>query len=515
MALRSTRLLCVLLVGRLMGPAAAAEPRFRPERLYAGFYASGFMHDRVEKRGGMTYEVSVRKLLDLTHRNGFNCLYLAIRQDELDNGRFQFWLSECAKRDIRIVCQLDFAYLRDNSEVDQLVSKAVGFIKRHGTHPAVLAISVREEPSAALLPKLQAYYAGILRAAPETVLQLTHSKTDAAAVTPEPYPHLMGGDPYPFHWTAWAQGYTATPRYAFDWFRKRCHNFQGAAHARKALYQLTFTTNAMSRSYAESELESRYGEKKPELLKQIRRWAKDGNQSWFIDPADGRYVCWELHRPPRNATRAMVWIGVMEGAKSFLHWSLSPSYPPEWTEKGGPARTKFFTAGGIDLAGDGPELAEYAETFRELRRFEDLILNMRKDTTALISAPGLLHRMHQLDTGKWLAVVVNTRIGSWNKGNTYFLKTDDVYRFGKRGRPVDFRPDEAPHRYTIEVPPSLGVPYDLHTGDPLGRSPGEHEAQYELELMPGRGRFLAIGRKSDLSDAMRRCRNPLRPAQAE
>ena len=89
------------------------------------------------------------------------------------------------------------------------VGKAVGFHKHYGTHPAVLAISVREEPSAALLPKLRAYYAGILEAAPDAVLQLTHAKTDAAAVTPEPYPHLMGGDPYPFHWTSWAQGYTS------------------------------------------------------------------------------------------------------------------------------------------------------------------------------------------------------------------------------------------------------------------------------------------------------------------
>jgi len=514
MILHRTWLLCALLANCLRSPAAT-EPRFRPNRLYAGFYASGFMHDRVEKRGGMVYEVSVRKLLDLTQRNGFNCLYLAIRQDELDNGRFQFWLSECAKRDIRIVCQLDFAYLRDNSDVGRLVSKAVGFIRRYGTHAAVLAISVREEPSAALLPKLQAYYAGILKSVPETILQLTHAKTNAAAVQPEPYPHLMGGDPYPFHWTSWAQGYTATPRYAFDWFRKRCHNFQGAAYARKALYQLTFTTNAMSRAYSESELENRYGKTKPELLKQIRRWAKNGNQSWFIDPADGRYVCWELHRPPKNATRTMVWIGVMEGAKSFLHWSLSPSYPREDATEREPARTKFFTMGGIDLAGDGPELTEYGETFRELRRFEDLILSMRKDTTSLISAPGLEHRMHQLDTGEWLAVVVNTRIGSWNEGNTYFFNTDDIYRFNERGRPVDFRPDEVPHRYTVEVPPSLGVPYDLHTGDPLRRASEEREALYELTLMPGRGRFLAIGRRSDAMDVMRRCRDSVDPAQAE
>ena len=511
----ATWLLGVLLACGLTYPVPGAEPRFRPDRLYAGFYASGFMHDRVETRGGMTYEVSVRKLLDLTQRNGFNCLYLAIRQTELDNGRFQFWLSECGKRDIRIVCQLDFAYLRENSDIDQLVGKAVGFHKHYGTHPAVLAISVREEPSAALLPKLRAYYAGILEAAPDAVLQLTHAKTDAAAVTPEPYPHLMGGDPYPFHWTSWAQGYTATPRYAFDWFRKRCHTFQEAAVARNALFQLTFTTNAMSRSYDESELAERYGESKPELLKQIRHWAKDGNQSWSIDPADGRYVCWELHRPPRHATRAMLWIGVMEGAKSFLHWSLSPSYPLEWVKKNEPARTTFFTAGGIDLAGDGPELEEYAETFRELRRFEDLILNMRKDTTALISAPGLMHRMHQLDTGTWLAVVVNTCIGSWNKGDTYFLGNADVYRFSKRGRPVDFRPDEVPHRYTVDVPSSLGVPYDLHSGVPLRRASGEHEGQYELELMPGRGRFLAIGREEDLADVMRRCRAPTRPVQAE
>ena len=514
MIMRSVRLSCVLLTVCLLYPTAEGKPRFRPDRLYAGFYASGYMHDRVEKRGGMKYEQGVRKLLNLVQRNGFNCLYLAIRHDELDNGRFPFWLAECAKRDIRIVCQLDFAYLRNNSNVDELVAKAVGFLKRFGAHPAVLAISVREEPPASLLGKLQAYYTGILKAAPDTVLQLTHAKTNAAAVTPEPYPHLMGGDPYPFHWTPWAQGYTATPRYAFTWFRKNCHAFWESAYARKALYQLTFTSNAYWRSCDEAELKKRYG-KKPALLKQIRKWAKDGNQSWFIEPKTGLYARWELHRPPTNATRAMVWIGVMEGAKSLLHWSLSPSYPPEPAGKRAPERTKFFTMGGVDLAGDGPELAEYAETFRTLRRFEDLILNMRKDTTSLIGAPELMLRMHQLDTGQWLAVVVNTHIGSWNKGDTRYFKNDDVYRFSKRGRPLDFQPDEAPRSYRIKVPTSLGVPYDLHTGKPLWRASGKHEATYALRLMPGRGRFLFIGRRSDLPRVLRRCKKPASPARAK
>ena len=503
--------LVLFLLFVLTGPACA-DTRFmpdKPDRLYAGFYASGYMHDRVEKRGGMKYEHSVSKLLDLTQSNGFNCLYLAIRQDELDNGRFDFWLAECGKRDIRIVCQLDFAYLYSEGHLDALVPKAVKFIKRYGTHPVVLAISVREEPSASLLPELQQYYTRILEAAPDTILQLTHAKTNAAAIMPPPYPHLMGGDPYPFHWTSWAQGYTATPAYGFDWFQKRCHNFWEAANTRNALFQLTFTTDAMSRAYEESEIESRYGQKKPELLRQIKQWAQDGNQSWNIDSENGRYVCWELHRPPTNATRAMVWIAVMEGAKSLLHWSLMPSYPPETTTANA-SRTSFFTMGGVDLAGDGPELAEYAATVRELRRFENLILNMRKDTTSLITAPGLMHRMHQLDTEQWLVVAVNTRIGTWNDGNTRFLKEDDLYRFSAKGRPLDFRPYEQAHRYTIEVPATLGVPYDLHTRKPLPNASTENKRLYELQLMPGRGRLLLIGGKSDLSSVGERCGDPAR-----
>ena len=420
----------------------------------------------------MGYEESVRKLLDLTHRHGFNCLYHAIRQDELANGRFDFWLEECAKRDIRLVCQLDFAYLRDTSNVGELVGKTVEFLTRYRDHPVPLAISVKEEPSTALLPTLRAYYAGILKEVPDAVLQLTHAKTDAAALTPEPYPHLMGGDPYPFHWTGWAQGYTATPAYGFDWYRKRCHNFWDAATVRGALYQLTFTSNGLIRYREESELVDRYAEKQPDLLQRIRQWAENGNQSWFIDPETGLYAVWELHRPPRNATRAMVWIGIMEGAKSLLHWSLSPSYPPGYVDPDGPPKVEIFTMGGVDLAGDGPELAEYAEAFREIRRFENLVLNMRKDTTSLISAPGLLQRMHQLDTGEWLAVVVNTRIGSWNKGNTTYFESGDRYRFDDRGRPLDFKPDPGPHTYTVTVPLDLGMPHDLHTGEKLTRAKG-------------------------------------------
>ena len=496
-----------ILTGLLAGGACAGQDRFKTDRFLAGFYAYGYMHDRVEKRGGMNYEESVEKLLNLTQRNGFNCLCLSVRRDELENGRFDFWLDECAKRDIRLVCQLEFAYLRDTSDIDDLVGKAVGFLKRYQGHPVPLAISVKEEPSAALLPKLRAYYAGILKEVPDAVLQLTHAKTDAAALTPEPYPQLMGGDPYPFHWTSWAQGYTATPAYGFDWYRKRCHNFWEAATVRGALYQLTFTSNGYSRSFDESEMIERYAEKQPDLLKRIRQWAEDGNQSWFIDPDTGRYAVWELHRPPKNATRAMVWIGIMEGAKSFLHWSLSPSYPPDFVEEDGPRKTKYFTMGGVDLAGDGPELAEYAEAFREIRRFEDLVLNMRKDTTSLISAPDVMHRMHQLDTGQWLAVVVNTRIGSWNEGNTTYLEAGDRYRFDDRGRPLDFKPDPGPHTCTITVPLDLGVPYDLHNGELLARAPGDNEGMYNLELLPGRGRFLFIGASTDLPAVMGRCKN--------
>ncbi|MAE67335.1 MAG: hypothetical protein CMJ18_23995 [Phycisphaeraceae bacterium] len=497
-------LVVVLLIGMCTGQVRAAEPRFSAERLYAGFHAYGYMHDRVERRGGMKYEQSVVRLLDLVQRHGFNCLYLAVRQGELDDGRFDFWLAQCAARDIRLVCQLDFAYLRNGSDVDAFVRKAVSFQRRYGKHEAVLAISVREEPLASLLPKLKVYYEGILREVPDARIQLTHAKTNAAALTPEPYPHLMGGDPYPFHWTAWAQGYTATPAYGFTWYRKRCHNFWEAAAVRGSLYQLTFTSNAYCRFYTEPELIERYAEKKPDLLERIRRWAKDGNQSWFIDPETGRHAVWMLHRPPPNATRAMVWIGFMEGAKSMLHWSLVPSYPPDLVEKDGPAKVKHFNAGGIDLAGDGPELAEYAASFREIRRFENLILNMRKDTTSLIGAPGLMHRMHELDTGQWLAVVVNTHIGAWNDGNSTFLAADDRYRFDERGRAIDFRPDPDPRTFRIEVPVDLGAPFDLHTGRALRRAKEGGKGSYSLDLLPGRGRFLLVASKADLSALMPR-----------
>ena len=48
---RPVQMLYVLLACCVMHQASRAESRFTPDRLYAGFYASGFMHDRVEKRG--------------------------------------------------------------------------------------------------------------------------------------------------------------------------------------------------------------------------------------------------------------------------------------------------------------------------------------------------------------------------------------------------------------------------------------------------------------------------------
>ena len=65
MSVRCALVLCVVMIACLASPSIADDATFKPDRFYAGFYASGFMHDRVEKRGGMKYEASVVKLLGL------------------------------------------------------------------------------------------------------------------------------------------------------------------------------------------------------------------------------------------------------------------------------------------------------------------------------------------------------------------------------------------------------------------------------------------------------------------
>lgn len=488
-----------------------SKDRGRGEKFLAGFYIYPYYVQQVAKRQGQNYAAFLDAWMRKLTAKGFSLFYVTASSSNFDD-----WIRLSEKYNFKMIIQLDFAYLTTPNLDDVRIKApaAIRFIKTYKDHPNVLAFNVKEEPSKDLMQTLDEYYRKIRAEVPEVPLHILHNNRDSLRYSFETPITVAATDRYAFWgWDASASGYCATPSSALDWFRKDMEVYAQYALDRGALFQAVFTTVANIHVTTDDMIRTgAYGN-----YSRILQLALDENQGWSR-LAWKRFKYVKYYRPPANNTRAMVWLSVLNGAQSVLHWSGSPTDPIQEAiltkelYKSQPANLSGEPPGtAADLARDDfdiqmfgpgntgtPMLEEYAAAVADLQNYGWFINRMKPSadqTKAMVSNENAHARLFDLPgySGKIL-VIVNTDVGRWGTNSVRSLvERNDVFRIDPMGNVVGYTPQRTPR--TLTVRSSLpGKLLNAGTGRLLGPA-----GEGEVNIAPGGGAFVYLGDETEWS----------------
>jgi hypothetical protein len=451
-------------------------------------------------------------------RGGFNFLYVG---GVADTDLWRRLLDLCAQYHIAVVPQLDFAYLSSPSQdVNQLVARAVPFIKKYKEHPAVVAFSVREEPSLEIMPALKQYFEGILREVPDAPLHLLHNQLPTLEHAEPPHPQIIGTDRYPFWWEFGSGGHRATPRYALHWYRSQLDRYYQLAAGRGAEFQAVFTASTLETVMAPEQIRKSFYPAsvtdafREQSYRRIAGFAASTNQGWAPGPV-GNFMFWKYYRPPANCVRAMAWLAVAEGARSLANWAWAPPHEDrqDFAHRAHGRAGHEYTCSITGWDGQGtPQLEEYSAFAKDIRPYGKLIRAMTKEYSSVRKLPSGQERaaggpaaapvfaVAGEDVG-WSAfqvegfsgrviLVVNTQVGQWCEGRSpTMLSPKDTYRIDEQGNLMDYEAFDQPRALPCRILAGGLECVDLATGSAL--KPGADGA-VSLPVLPGGGHFLFL-----------------------
>jgi hypothetical protein len=528
---------------------------------------------------------------------GFNAFNIGVANDPkgtptAENRRkkpyIKFFVELSEEYNFKIIPLLDSVYFKDDrelykkdhreyiefmkSQIEQDAPRAIECIKKYKDKRNVLSFSVAEEPTdCEFMHWLMAYYDAIceglsdvkfdliFKAARERLpLYLSDSPNLASGV---PFPFTMGVDLYIFWWEFSGGCFLAAPSTkssgAFGWYVRKLKILGRCARERNTHFKVVFTAASQEQVITEQVLDS-YGTAK----ERIKQYAEMGEHGWLY-PFEDQDAPWGLdanllkyfryYHPPRNCTRAMVWLAVMMGAKSIFQWALKPT--PRDVRKliRNNVPTELFEAMfdkekekkwywrvhilGLDNEGTYM-LDEYTEACQYLQRFGWLINNMEYDdkqdpsdwwngedwrnSSSGLEIIGWRDSSGQLETSGLgiysksfslagcageIVVLVNGNVGTWYKKKaTLRLPPDkERYRIDKWGyvHEDDFTPYVEPLLIKVSLEQSSGEGlWDLESGKPLISASDETAT---LHVKPGGGKFLFIGSAREMTSIRRDC----------
>ncbi len=479
-----------------------------------GVYWYDYAQTKPAEEAGMTYFDFFEKHLNILKENGANSLHYAVSFSRND---FDAVLALCDKYDFYLLPQLDFAYFNGNESDKTLrekAAKAGEFIRKYDGHKRILAWSVREEVPHEKINLLCRYYFMIKEHVPEADFFTLHSNLGAAADQAVPDPVIDGTDRYGFWWEFSGEGYMASPTSSLDWVRKESSQYYAQAAKRGADFWLVVTQGGFiggsknagkwcdpTRSKEITWPKTEDAQKK--LCERIRRFAKEGRMGWKeVKTADGtKYNYWKYYRLPRNCMKALAWTGVLEGARLFMCWSYSPPTKEKTATMFSDCPENNMTL--YTLAGKpgqpNPQLAEFAEASREIKKYERIITRMSKLPESRVetdSKQRFYNRSFSFPRLHGNVIVVhNGNVGTW-PGNNYMLTDDDDIRIDEEGNMIGYKPLTAAMDATLKVTelnPGDKI-FDLATGKALSLD-GENSCKVSVE--PGSGKLLFLGTEKE------------------
>lgn len=573
------------------------------DRFLCGFYMypgnhawQDFAEEQSDLGNPMTKKDAWSYWIENLVADGFNAFQIGVANDPKGTpvaGRayIEFFVDLSEKYDFKIIPQLDSVYFKDDRELykddhreyvklmksrienERKMQRAIGCIEDYKDRRNVLSFSVAEEPTDCefmhwLMPYYDTIREGvgdvkfdlIFKAAREHLpLYLPDPPVPAAGVS---FPFTMGVDLYIFWWEFSGGCFLAAPSTkssgAFGWYVRKLKILGRCARERSTRFKVVFTAAGQEQVITEQALDNYAAAKE-----RIMQYAEMGEHGWLY-PFEDQDTPWGLdtnllkyfryYHPPRNCTRAMVWLAVMMGAKSVFQWALKPTprdvreltrnnVPTELFEAmfdEGKEEKWYWRVHILGLDNEGTYmLKEYKEACQDLQKFGWLINRMEYDDTqdpldwwngeewrdssssleiiraggrdsSRLETPvrGVYSKSFSLDgcSGE-IVVLVNGNVGTWYKKRaTLRLPPDkERYRIDKWGyvHEDDFTPYVRALPIKVSLKPSSGKSlWDLESGECLIPAPGETAT---LRVKPGGGKFLFIGPSQEAASIRRNC----------
>ena len=489
-------------------------PKFSLERFYCGFYTYSLDEETAKKMS----------------EAGFNAAYVVggLRQEK--KARWQHTEKEfigilalAKKYRLKLVVQGqgDLEYLHaghtEKAIKELLVPRAVAFLKKYANEPEFIAYCVKEEPRPEMLDKLRLYYTELRKAAPSVPLYIINNRGDSAAQLGEPWPEILGHDSYPFFWGWNTYGHVGlnSPRLAFYWYQRRCSSFEKISREHSRPMVTVFTGQPvwggvldLNAKKASRGVRVCKDEKQLELIK---LFVKQRRAGWKMNDEGTRIIHPGWYRAPKNCTRAMAWIAVMEGSKMLFHWS--------WAKDIEVPEEKLFNRG-FALRISNEQFDEYAQACKTFRQYGQVIMNMRKIDESVVncSSKFLYHATHTLAPHGKVLVLVNIDVGTWKGVKSSGLPgvrdrswkkrvvtKDNFFRVNDNGDLLDYTPETEKQIFTFKIKAKTPEEklWSIADGKLLTASA---DGEYTVAIEPGGGTFIFLG----TSDAYSKLRKSLK-----
>ena len=487
--------------------------------LRMGVYIYDYAFRRIAEGHGEDPKAFAEKHLQFLQKNHVNALHLTVRHPDGKDFR-EIWLPLMRKYGIKAYLQLDFAYFLPGQpfwteqEENRKAKLAADFIREFQNEPMIMAFSIREEIPQAQVNAMARFYAKLQAEVPGFKIVTLHNNLGAAKDQPVPDPTVMGTDRYSFWWEFSGNGYLATPTFALNWLRTEADRYYQEAAKRGADYLWVVTANAYP--WARS-LESwkEWGKNKPVLFGKIERFSREQRFGWKQATVNGEPILWgwKYYRPPVNCTRAMIWTGILEGARCVLFWSYAPvtkDFESKTVEQiigdlmernknqGKPKATVNFswsTMAGRPGQPNQP-MEEFAATAEELRPYSRLICMMTKlpdSPVATDAGKKIYNRAFSIPRYEGRVVVLhNANVGTWGANSKAFFSDDDDIRVDDNATLLGYTPftAKAEAEFTVK---SAGKVFDFATGREIELVDGKGKT----EILPGGGTMLFIGTQQE------------------
>ena len=494
--------------------AAAGELRM-------GVYIYDYAVRKTAKESGEDLKTFAEKHFRILRKNHVNTIHLTVNRADGKEFR-EIWLPLMKKYGIKAYLQLDFAYYHEPEIKDKWTEKeenrkaqlAAEFIRRYQAEPAILAFSIREEVHHAYVNGMARYYQKILAHAPGFKIVTVHSGLGAAKDHPVPDPAVFGTDRYCFWWEFSGEGYLASPASALNWLRSQTALYQAEAAKRGADFLLVVTANTFvsGRTYSETAWNDIRGNGK--LQKRIARYTREKRFGWNLDKVNGQEFnwVWKWYKPPVNCTRAMIWTGILEGARAVLFWSYRPAGK---NEPGTPAELlardlarrqarnpKQNRANGswstmADRPGEfNQPMEEFAAAALELKPYSRLICMMTKLPDSPVKTDRrkkIFNRAFSIPTYQGKIIVIhNADVGSWGKNSPVMFDENSDIKVDSHGNLVGYKPFTSPRKVDFTCSAKAAV-FDFATGRQLELKDGKGT----VEILPGGGTMLFVGSRQE------------------
>ena len=504
--------------------AGAAEKELR-----MGVYIYDYSFRKTAEGYGEDLKSFAEKHFQFLQKHHVNAIHLTVAQPDGKDFR-EVWLPLMRKYGIKAYLQLDFAYFLGGKpfwtekEENRKAKLAIEFIREFRNEPMIMAFSIREEISPAQVDAMARFYSKLRAEVPDFKIVTLHNNIAAAKKHPAPVPAVLGTDRYCFWWEFSADGYLASPAFALNWLRTQADQYYQEAAKRGADYLWVVTVNTCPSGQTVAAWKE-FGGKKPKAFAKVEKFSREQRFGWKQTDINGEPFtwCWRYYRPPVNCTRAMIWTGILEGARCVLFWSYAPVVKGrrdktveqilgDLMEKN-KAKPKAKAKASIGfswstMAGRPGEpnqpMEEFAAAAEELRPYSRLICMMTKLQDSPVTTDKkkkFFNRAFSIPGYDGRAVILhNANVGTWGANSRTFFKDSDDIRIDENANLIGYTPFTGKQDVEFSVKGS-GPVFDFATGEEIKLSDGKGKTG----ILPGGGTVLFIGSRQEFERLKAQC----------